>query len=327
MKTKQKLFRFAFAFIGVMFILSMTFTACKKDPVGGTTDTNNVSTVFTVPDATLKSGAIPDGGDSGPSITNLSGNSHVLPGGSNSISVETNDAASTVLVGIVGMAGYYELPVTTDKNNELLILVYLFIEQNLEMEEFTIVFALMEGSEIGYHMELPVTIVEAGTGKLQASLSWDKEVDLDLYLVEPNGTTIYYGNNYSENGGNLDVDSNAGCSIDGIKNENITYGDEAIVEAGEYIVRVNLWSECGISDQINYIATANLDGNAINPSWGANPKYGNYPAGSVGDGGDVDAGVEVMKFNVSASKLTDVDNYYKFSFPVDKSKVYTGSKF
>ncbi len=324
MKTKQKLFGFSIAFLVVM--LAFTFTACKKDPVGTTTDGNNVSSIFSIPNATLKTGAMPAGGDSGPVINNITGNSHVLAGGSNSLSIETEDAASFVLVGIEGYAGYYEVPVTAGKEIDLTIVVYIFIEQDIDVEEFTILIALMEDTVVGYHTSLDVSTIEAGTGKLQVSLSWDKEADVDLYLVEPNGTTIFYGNPGSENGGALDVDSNAGCGIDGIKNENITYGDEAIVEAGEYIVRVNLWSECDVTDQINYIVTANLDGNAVNPSWGDNPKYGNYPAGSVGNYGDVDAGVEVMKFNVSSSKLTNASSYFKFSFPQDANKTYPDTK-
>jgi hypothetical protein len=52
----------------------------------------------------------------------------------------------------------------------------------------------------------------AGTGDVAFRLTWNSDADLDLYVQEPNGTIIFYGNSRSSTGGMLDVDSNAGCS-------------------------------------------------------------------------------------------------------------------
>jgi hypothetical protein len=324
MKTKQKLFGFAISFVAISLALTLSMSGCKKDPVN---NNPGIADVITIPGATLKSGNMPSGGESGPEISDFSGNSYVLAGGSNAITINTDETSvDYALVGVEGISGYYEVPVTVGKSSELTIVIYIYIEQDVTLESFTIILALMNGSNVGYHQTLGVNLVEAGTGKLQVSLSWDKESDVDLYLVEPNGTTIYYGNPNSTNGGNLDVDSNAGCSIDGIKNENITYGDESIVEAGLYIVRVNLWAVCSVTEQINYTAIARLDGSVITPSWGNNPKNGFYPAGSSGAGGGEEAGQEIMKFNVSASKIANAQTYARFTFPNQKNKVMPNTK-
>jgi len=325
MKSRIKVLMFATFAITISLALTFSLSGCKKDPVN--TDTGGIAKIITVPGATLKAGTVPVGGDQGPDIEGMSGNSYVLPGGSNAITINTNDeSVEHVLIGVEGQSGYYQLPVTAGKSTELTIIVYIYIEQDITLENFTIILALMQGSNIGIHHTLPVSLVVAGTGKLQVSLSWDKESDVDLYLVEPNGTTIYYGNSQSTNGGELDVDSNAGCSIDGIKNENITYGDDAIVEAGQYIVRVNLWSVCSITEQINYTAIARLNGSIITPSWGSNPKNGFYPAGSQSQGGGEEAGIEIIKFNITSAKINDAQTYARFTYPVDKSKVMPSTK-
>lgn len=92
----------------------------------------------------------------------------------------------------------------------------------------------------------PATIkmkaVKVGSGKLQITLTWDSEADVDLHLEEPDGNTIYFGNDTSVAGdGFLDVDD-----TDGFGPENIFY--EADVPAGEYTVRVNLFDVSALTD-------------------------------------------------------------------------------
>ncbi len=323
MKATHKFYGFSFQALAISLALLLTFSACDKDD-----DKDNgkaeIESVFEVPDATLRTGSFPSGSSTGPSIANFSGNAYVLPGGSNAITLESDSEATSALIGIEGLSGYYEVPISS--KNQVSVTIYLFVDPNINLESFTILLALQLNTTVGNHQSLNVDLVEAGTGQLQVSLSWDKEVDLDIYLVEPGGTTIYYGNPFSDFGGELDIDSNAACYIDGINNENITYDDEAVLEAGEYIVRVNLWSNCDIIEQINYVATARFNGSLISPSWGSNPKYGNYPAGSESQFGGMEAGIEVMKFNISSSKLENAKTFAKFSFPAADMKSYPATK-
>lgn len=78
--------------------------------------------------------------------------------------------------------------------------------------------------------------VKVGSGKIQITLTWNTEADVDLYLDEPDGNTIYYANDTSNAGdGFLDVDD-----MDGFGPENIFYEED--VPAGEYTVRVHMYS-------------------------------------------------------------------------------------
>lgn len=314
MKTKRLFTRSTIVFTGLMIAVLLIAGGCEKEK-----EDSEIEKVITVEGGTLHTGAIPNGNDSGPSIGTFSGNQYVLPGGSNAITLQSDQEASAAMVGIQGISGYYEVPVMTTQSGSS-VTIYIFVDPEIDMQSFSIILALRQGNTTGIHQELPVTLVSAGTGKLQVTLSWDLEVDLDLYLVEPNGTTIYYGSGESANGGLLDIDSNAACNIDGIKNENITYGDESVVETGEYIVRVNLWANCDITDQINYIASAKLNGNVISPSFGTNPMFGNYPAGSDSQGGGINAGQEVLKFVVNNTAVADATTYARFNFPTESLK-------
>jgi Fibronectin type III domain len=90
------------------------------------------------------------------------------------------------------------------------------------------------------------------TGDVQVSVSWDAPSDVDLHVEEPGGNDIYYGNPSSSTGGQLDVDSNAACSIDGRQIENVRWG--GLAPAGTYTVRVDYWDACGVG-QTNFLVT------------------------------------------------------------------------
>ena len=108
-------------------------------------------------------------------------------------------------------------------------------------------------------LDVSVTTLSVGTGEVQVSVSWDQPVDLDLKVVEPDGTEIFFIFPVSDSGGELDLDSNAGCSIDGVNNENVTY-DGVTPLAGEYRVMLNLWSDCGVTAPVNYVVTIRANG-------------------------------------------------------------------
>jgi hypothetical protein len=126
-------------------------------------------------------------------------------------------------------------------------------------------------------VEKTVELIEVGTGKLQISLSFDTAKDVDLHVIEPNGEHVYYGHSTSENGGELDLDSNAGCSLDYVNNENITYGEEAYVEPGLYTVYVDLWENCDASVKTNYVVSVYYGGALISAESGSNPVAGTFP--------------------------------------------------
>ena len=61
--------------------------------------------------------------------------------------------------------------------------------------------------------------VEVKVGDPQFTLIWDSRADIDLHVIEPGGSEIYWENRNGGQGGELDVDD-----IDGFGPENINYG-------------------------------------------------------------------------------------------------------
>jgi hypothetical protein len=129
------------------------------------------------------------------------------------------------------------------------------------------------------------------SGDLQVSVSWDAPSDVDLHVVEPSGEELYYGNQNSATGGQLDVDSNAACNIDGRQIENIRW--PGIAPAGTYIVRVDYWGSCGVA-RTNFLVTVRQ---------GSSTRT--FPGSFTGEGdtGGAGSGVTITTFVQAASDV------------------------
>lgn len=55
-------------------------------------------------------------------------------------------------------------------------------------------------------------VATLGTGDVQVTLLWDSVNDLDLWVTDPAGETIYFDHKYSASNGELDVDANPACN-------------------------------------------------------------------------------------------------------------------
>ena len=148
----------------------------------------------------------------------------------------------------VDVDGYYEVSLPAETNAATIVLQF---QQSLPSSDFHLIFGVATSAGVvGSQASVPVAVTTVGTGDIQISLSWDSDADLDLHVVEPSGEEIYYGNPTSATGGELDLDSNALCTS-GPRNENIRWPAES-APAGNYIVRVDHWSSCGVSPT-NYV--------------------------------------------------------------------------
>ena len=98
-----------------------------------------------------------------------------------------------------------------------------------------------------------------GSDALQVSLNWIHPIDMDLHVVTPSGEDIYWQHKSGTEGGTLDLDSNAACSIDGVNNENITWLSSTPA-AGQYIVRLDLWAACAQEGPFPYLITVTVHG-------------------------------------------------------------------
>ena len=124
------------------------------------------------------------------------------------ISVESSAQIVKIYISIQGSDGYWELTVPAGNT---VADVLLTLAQQLP-PQLTIVFEVSDAAgNISAPATLVTTIVEVKTGDIQVSISWDVDNDIDLHVVDPNGFEIYYGDEVSPEGGELDLDSNAAC--------------------------------------------------------------------------------------------------------------------
>ena len=133
-------------------------------------------------------------------------------------------------------------------------------------------------------------LTTVGTGDVQISVTWDSAADVDLHVIEPNGTEIFFGNPRSSTGAELDLDSNAGCS-DGPRAENIHWVS-GLAPRGTYTVRLHYRSNCG-APSTEYVVCVN----STAPP-GGEASANRSPAGFTGPGqeGGAGAGVTIITF-------------------------------
>lgn len=110
-----------------------------------------------------------------------------------------------------------------------------------------------------------------GTGKVQVTLIWDNEVDMDLHVFEPNGTEIWYASpGPTATGGRLDRDDN----VCGTPNrgpggvENVFWPNDVNAPTGTYRVQVVEYGRCG-QPVANWILEIRVNGNLVKRETGA----------------------------------------------------------
>ncbi len=217
----------------------------------------------------------------GPRI-DVTANTTVVNGGTSDVVVQTPGSLRSVIVAEAGSPrGYYEVPTTGSTAT-----VQLALAQEISVPSLNLTFAGRgESNAVGPYATYDFDVVTVGTGDVQVTLSWNADSDVDLHVVDPNGEEIYYGDRLSSSGGELDLDSNAGCRIDGVRNENITW-PAGRAPRGTYTVRVNYWSSCGVQ-ATNYTIRVN--------NGGESRVFSGTFTGSGGRGGR-GAGREIVSF-------------------------------
>jgi hypothetical protein len=83
-----------------------------------------------------------------------------------------------------------------------------------------------------------------GSGQIQVTLAWATGADMDLYVYDPTGYQIYYGDRYSPSGGMLDHDARGFCTGGTDTVENV-YWSTPTPPPGNYTVEVHHWGDCG----------------------------------------------------------------------------------
>jgi len=159
--------------------------------------------------------------------------------------------AGTLAVGavtIVGGAGYLVYRASQEETHTH------YTDPQIEHDED-------EDNEGGY--------VQPQTGDVQVTLKWYDEVDLDLYVQDPNGDVIYHDNPRAASGGELDVDANYPCgNTTPTPLENV-YWPRGGAPSGNYEVGVKYFADCTGMGSVEYQVIVRLNEEILDTYSGA----------------------------------------------------------
>ena len=101
-----------------------------------------------------------------------------------------------------------------------------------------------------------------GTGDVQVTLRWATTDDLDLAVSDPAGEQADFTNTRVSSGGELDVDSNAGCAGTTTSPVENIFWPTGGAPTGDYVAKVNFYSRCQSSvPEVSFAVTILAGGN------------------------------------------------------------------
>lgn len=269
---------------------------------------------FQIGNAVFHEGVIPSGTCGGALEVYM--NNMVLAGGTNIATIYSGTQYDKFYVGINGVDGYYEYVPETIHQEDDWYVYSIPLEYSMDYQsDIEIQISASKGDCVSSVFTQEIKFVKSQEGALNVILTFDNAKDIDLHVVTPSGIEIYYGYTggsfLMEDGEiafmGLDHDSNAGCSIDGLNNENVVIS-EAFVEAGIYEVYVDLFDNCNPSIATNWTCTVRYKGELVKPNTGTNPAAGVFPVDASPFYDDEHNNL-VMTFCVATSKSgIDISN-------------------
>lgn len=254
MKTKRLIVLFV-VLLGGLLILSGCSSAGAGDDNGGgggggssepvsvdPSDPEGMTDALFLPDGaevvdgTLSSSAL-SGETNDTSLTVSNETIRISNGGSVTISLEYtgSNAVEGVALQVVGSSRYFMIPQSSPASGTIDLPVGL--ASYVTGGTFSVDLVIYDADAQRSNDErLNVQVNRVGAGELQIQLNWEEnDTDLDLYVFEPDGSVIYFGNpSGTGSGGALDVDDR-----DGGGPENIFY--ETLPPDGTYSVEVDFY--------------------------------------------------------------------------------------
>lgn len=170
-------------------------------------------------------------------------NSTPLEGQPYRLAVSATGAFSRVFVWIEGVDGYYELTIPADVSTTELVLAL-----SSDPPEGTFEITAAVAGAVGGITAIGTMDVEPrdlGNADFAATVTWTGASDVDIHVVDPNGFEVSYLSPDSPEDGHLDLDSNAGCSIDNINTETISW-PAGTAPTGDYKVIVDYFDDCEV---------------------------------------------------------------------------------
>jgi hypothetical protein len=225
---------------------------------------------------TYQSGS-PPAADSGPPAM-VTSPQVLINGGTASATIAAGTGFSRVVLAVDGAQGYYLVTLPSPVGS---VDLQLTMCQSIDRPHLDLRYAVGTATSLGAYQAAPADLIEVGTGQLQVSVSWDVESDVDLHVIDPSGDEVYYGQREVASGGMLDLDSNAACDIDHVRNENITW---TVAPPGTYRVRLDYFDACQ-NAVTRYAVTVQRKGQP--PQIIMGQLQGDGDTGGKGDGVDI----------------------------------------
>lgn len=214
-------------------------------------------------------------------------------------------SARTVAVGLEHDRGYWIVPVDAadiDLPPNLAFHATTDFASDLTPGPVNLLFAAIDAQgRIGPRRALPLAVRSSlPDAPLAVVLDWDRPVDLDLLVQLPDGRTLTARGLRSadgaytrptDGGARIDLNSNAGCVIDGTRRETATFPAPG---TGRYEVRVHLFSACGEPStawRVRVVRAGTVVREAVGTSW-------SWETDAPG-GGPSDDGRRALVFEVS----------------------------
>jgi uncharacterized protein YfaP (DUF2135 family) len=256
---QKKMLLLLVVFVGGLLILSGCSSAGAGDDDGGgggggssepvsvdPSDPEALTDALFLPDGsqvvegTLGSSAL-SGETNDTSLTVSNETIEISNGGSVTISLDYtgSNAAEGVALQVVGSSRYFMIPQSSPASGTIDLPIGL--ASYVTGGTFSVDLVIYDADAKQSNNErLDFEVNNVGAGELQIQLNWDDNgTDLDLYVLEPDGSAIFYGNDSGTgSGGALDVDDR-----DGGGPENIFY--ETLPPDGTYRVEVDFYSGPG----------------------------------------------------------------------------------
>jgi len=180
----------------------------------------------------------------------------ILLGGTIQVTASSATPFTRIAVAIPDLDDYWELTLPAATTSQQILIVF---SQVVPAPVFQMRLAGSSGGPYGALQTSPISIISVGTGDVQVNITWDSRADVDLHVVDPLGEELYWAHKTSVSGGQLDLDSNAGCSSDGPRAENIFWASGLVAPRGDYVIRVDYWSNCS-EVTTKYVVTVNARG-------------------------------------------------------------------
>lgn len=258
---------------------------------GGAPVARTVDTPWLVPGAELRPQPMPGPAGTGPTVTHdpterVTGPLAVLPRTPSRVLVRSRDAAggtdvSGYLVDFVGYPGHFWLPATVP--TELGVVsaggsdgatVYFAIQAPVMSNGVSLqagqtfratmrVAAVDAQGRASAPVSRELEVHAVGAGDVEVTLTMGEATDMDLYVTDPTGVQVYFGNTNAFSGGHLDLDANAACSSNmGVDNEHI-YWPAGRAPAGTYRVHVAHYRSCIGARAVSYRVTVRACGETV----------------------------------------------------------------